>query len=180
MGKGYGFLSKSATPVRMLASGWSIDSLGLFTTGVATNITQSLNTYGNSDLLNQRPNLVPGVPRYLSTTIDPATGDVRFLNPSAWATPATGTFGNSPRDPVHDPHFTEVDVTLKKSTQIHENQRLDFRAEIFNVLNHPNFAAPVAAYSPTSLTFGEINSTFGSSAGFGTSRQIQLALKYIF
>jgi hypothetical protein len=180
MGTGHGFLGSSPTPVRIAASGWSINSLGIFTSGTPVNITQSVNTYGNSNLLSQRPNLVQGVPRYLSKSIDPATGNVRFFNPGAWAYPAAGSFGNSPRNPVHGPHFTDVDFSIKKSTHIHENQRLDFRAEIFNIFNHPNFAAPVAAYAPTSLTFGEINSTFGSTLGFGTSRQIQLSLKYGF
>jgi hypothetical protein len=180
MGAGHGFLGSSPAPVRIAASGWSVNSLGIFTTGVPVNITQALNTYGNSNLVDQRPNLVAGVPHYLTKSIDPATGDVRFLNPAAWATPATGTYGNSPRDPVHDPHFTDVDFALMKSTRIHENQSLDFRAELFNIFNHPNFASPVASYSPSSLTFGEISSTFGSTLGFGTSRQMQLALKYIF
>jgi hypothetical protein len=189
MGQGHSFLGSSATPVRMLASGWSINSLGLFTTGVALNVTQGINTYGNSDLVAQRPNLVQGVPRYLPKSFDPATGDVRFLNIAAWtyptaattACPTCGMFGNSPRDPIHGPHFTNVDFSLKKSTQIRENQHLDFRAEIFNIFNHPNFAAPVVSYTgPNSLTFGEMSTTFGSTVGFGTSRQMQLSLKYLF
>jgi hypothetical protein len=180
MGAGHGFLGSSPTAIRSLATGWSVNSLGIFTTGVPVNITQGVNTYGNSNFVNQRPNLVPGVPRYLSKSIDPVTGNIRFLNPAAWAYPATGSYGNSPRNPVHDPHFTDVDVSVKKSTPIHDNQRLEFRAELFNIFNHPNFAAPVATYAPNSLTFGEITSTFGTTLGFGTSRQMQLALKYIF
>jgi hypothetical protein len=180
MGTGHGFLGGSSAPVRALASGWSFNSLGIFTTGTPVNITTSLNSYGNGDVVNQRPNLVAGQPKYLQPSFDAATGGVRFLNPAAWTPAIKGTFGNSPRDPVHGPHFTDVDFAFKKTTKIHENQQLDFRAEIFNIFNHPNFAAPTAAYSATSITFGEINSTFGNTVGFGTSRQIQLALKYIF
>jgi hypothetical protein len=187
MGVGHGFLGNSLTPVRVLASGWSLNSLGIFTSGIPVNITGA-NTYGNSNNILQRPNLVQGAPRYLAKSIDPVTGDVRFLNPAAWtpptasttACPTCGMFGNSPRNPVHDPHFTNVDFALKKTTQLHDNQRLDFRAEVFNIFNHPNFAAPVAAYAATSPTFGEISATFGNTLGFGTSRQIQFALKYIF
>jgi hypothetical protein len=71
-------------------------------------------------------------------------------------------------------------MSLRKSTKIGDHQQLDFRAEFFNILNHPNFAPPVVAYAPPPAIFGQINSTFGGTVGFGTSRNIQFALKYIF
>ncbi len=187
MGAGHGFLGSSVGPVRSLASGWSVNSLGIFTTGTFFNVTQSINTYGNSNTVNQRPNLNPGVPKYLPKTFL-SNGNVSFLNSAAWsyptaysaANPANGKFGNSPRNAVHGPHFTDVDMSLRKSTKIGDHQQLDFRAEFFNILNHPNFAPPVVAYAPPPAIFGQINSTFGGTVGFGTSRNIQFALKYIF
>jgi hypothetical protein len=180
MGSGYGFLGNSSAPVRTAVSGWSLNSIGLFNDGSFYNVTQGINTYGNSDLINQRPNLVQGVSKYVKPTINPATGYVSYWNINAWAYPATGSFGDSPRNPVMTPHLTNVDFALMKNTAIHEKQNLEFRAEFFNILNHPNFAAPGNSYSPGSGTFGQITSTFGTAIGLGTSRQIQLALKYKF
>lgn len=178
MGKGHQFLGSAAAPVQVLASGWSINSLGIFRSGVAENVQQSINTYGNGDFINQRPNRNFGTPAYVQPTINPVTGYVSFLNPNGWSTPATGTYGNSPRNGTYGPHFSQTDVSLLKDTQIHEGQLIEFRAEFFDVLNHPNFNFPTTTYG--SASFGSITSTFGNTIGFGTSRQIQFALKYKF
>ncbi len=178
MGRGHRFLGSAPGPVLVAASGWSVNSLGIFRSGVAENVQQSVNTYGNGDFTNQRPNRVAGTAQYLPTVINPSTGYVSFLNPAGWATPATGTFGNSPRNGTYGPHFSQADVSLLKDTQIHEGQLLEFRAEFFDFLNHPNFNFPTTTYG--SASFGSITGTFGNTIGFGTSRQIQFALKYKF
>jgi hypothetical protein len=111
-----------------------------------------------------------------------SVGGVTFLNPAAWQVlPATaGTFGNSPRNPVVGPHLTDLDMALMKTTPIHEGQTLQFRAEFFNVFNHPNFGAPTSADAAGSTTFGTITAPYNTSIGFGTPRQIQFVLKYLF
>ena len=178
MGKGHAFLGSSAPPVRVMASGWSVNSLGIFRSGVAENVQQSINTYGNGDFINQRPNRVAGTAMYVPTTINNTTGYVSFLNPAGWSTPAAGTFGNSPRNGTYGPHFTQSDISLLKDTEVREGQTLEFRAEFFDFLNHPNFNFPTTTYG--SASFGSITSTFGNTIGFGTSRQIEFALKYKF
>jgi hypothetical protein len=65
-----------------------------------------------------------------------------------------------------------------KDTAITEKTHVEFRAEIFNIFNHPTFALPYNVVGTSS--FGQILSTFGSTLGFGVSRQIQLALKFKF
>ncbi len=179
MGKGHSFLGHSPAPVRLLASGWSVNSLGIFRSGVAANVQQSINTYGDGNLINQRPNRVAGQPLYVAKSLD-TNGYVTFLNPAGWAYPTAGTFGNSPRNGIYGPHFSQLDASLVKSTEIHGTQLLEFRAEFFDVLNHPNFGFPNTSFSPTSPSFGRITSTFGNTIGFGTSRQIEFALKYKF
>ena len=64
-----------------------------------------------------------------------------------------------------------------KESKLGEN-RLEFRAEFFNVFNHPAFAQPNTTFGTPG--FGEILNTLGSILGAGTSRQIQFALKFSF
>jgi hypothetical protein len=72
---------------------------------------------------------------------------------------------------VRGPGYSNIDFSVIKSTRIIENHRLEFRAEFFNLFNHPNFNIPARTY--ISATFGQINSAF-------PSRDIQFGLKYIF
>ncbi len=180
MGAGHSFLGTSPVVVRKLASGWSVNSLGIFRSGVTSNVTMSgINSYGNLNYTNQRPDVVSGTSRYVPRTLN-SSGYISYLNRSAWARPADGTFGNSSRNTVYGPKFNQLDLSLLKDTQIHEGHVLQFRAELFNVLNHPNFGFPNVSWTPTSATFGSITSTFGNTLGFGTARQVQFALKYMF
>ena len=89
---------------------------------------------------------------------------------------------------------TSSGLVLRKRTSsaikdfpITERVRAQFRAEYFNILNHPNLATPSSGlygnttWSPTSAaSFGQISNTVGSSIGFGTSRQLQFAFKVLF
>ena len=75
------------------------------------------------------------------------------------------------------PTQTNVDMALLKDTRISEGTRMQFRAEVFNVLNHANFALPAASVftaSGRNATAGQITSTTT------TARQIQFGLKFIF
>jgi hypothetical protein len=112
---------------------------------------------------------------------------VPWLNFNAFTEPAAGTYGNSRNGDFYGPSFAQADLSVIKDTSITERVRGQFRAEFFNILNHPNFATPSSGlygnttWSPTSAaSFGQISNTVGSSIGFGTSRQLQLALKVLF
>ena len=180
MGTGYAFLGSSPSAVRALVSGWSVNSLGIIHSGVPVNVTTAANTYGNGNTVNQRPNLVAGQSRYLPKAINPANGYINYFNVNAWAAPSAGTFGNSPRNPVFAIPFYQADASVVKNTPIHNEQQLEFRVEMFNIFNHPNFSPPAGGWSAGSTTFGESTSTLGSTIGFGGSRQLELALKYKF
>jgi outer membrane receptor protein involved in Fe transport len=179
MGEGHQFLGSAPSPVKIAASGWSVNGIGIFRTGVATNVQMFNNTYGNGDYTNQRPDRVSGQPLYVQQERQ-ANGYISYLNPDGWAYPADGTFGDSPRNGVYGPSFMQVDTSLIKDTKITETQSLQFRAEFFDIFNHPNFDLPNTSYAPGSSSFGMLTSTFGNTIGFGTSRQIQFALKYRF
>lgn len=179
MGEGHSFLGTAARPVKVLVSGWSVNGIGIFRTGVAANVQMGYNSYGNGNYINQRPDRVWSQSQYVGRSLD-SNGYVTFLNPAGWAYPETGTFGDSPRNSVYGPGFAQVDSSLVKDTKLTETQSLQFRAELFDIFNHPNFGFPNTSYSPTSASFGKITSTYGNTIGFGTARQIQFAVKYRF
>jgi hypothetical protein len=77
---------------------------------------------------------VSGQPIYLGGS-DPTN----YLNPAAFSLPAPGTFGNLSRGLVRQPSLTNVDFSLNKNWTMAERYRLQFRAEFFNLLNHPSF-----------------------------------------
>jgi len=171
MGKGYGFLQGTPKAVSYLVSGWQVNALGIIHSGIADNISLGTNTYGNGDYTNQRPNFVPGAAKYVASK-----SWKQYFNPDAWSMPAQFTFGNSPRNGVYGPGFAQVDSSLIKQTPLAEGRSLEFRAEFFNMFNHPNFGQPDSTYGDS--TFGQIYSTFGKTIGFGTERQIEFAVKF--
>ncbi len=173
MGKGQAIFGNATGFAGTMASGWQINALGLIRSGIADLPLIGVNTFGNADTTNQRPNAVYGV-----STIPPNQSLTEFWNPAAFSIPAAGTFGNAGRGTLYGPAAWDADVSLMKDSAISERTRLEFRAEIFNLFNHPTFALPYNVVGTPS--FGQILTTFGSTLGFGVSRQIQLALKLKF
>ena len=86
-----------------------------------------------------------------------------------------GTLG---RNSLIGPNFVNTDFSVLKNTNITERINLQFRAEMFDIFNHPNFGDPVL--TATSASFGIITSTRFPTGDFGSSRQIQFALKLQF
>jgi hypothetical protein len=91
--------------------------------------------------------------------------------------PAAGTWGTLGRGTFTGPGLADVDVSLFKNAAINERAVLQFRAEVFNALNHANLGPPNA----TVFSSGAINASAGLITATATpSRQIQLGLKLIF
>ncbi len=89
--------------------------------------------------------------------------------------------GNAGRNVFHNPGFFETDASLVKRFRITESHSVQFRAEGYNVFNHPNFgfvAANLNINNPT--TFGKFSQTIGTQTSSGSSRTLQLALRYDF
>ncbi|HTQ56063.1 MAG TPA: carboxypeptidase regulatory-like domain-containing protein [Bryobacteraceae bacterium] len=103
-----------------------------------------------------------------------------WFNVNCFADPPAGELGNASRTPVTGPNFVNTDFSaIKHFILPGENVRLDFRAEFFNVLNHPQFGTPgsgVCAACPEldTLGFGAINTTVNNP------RVVQFALKLAF
>ncbi len=156
--------SRSARPINILTGR---DSLGLGFTTVT------------------RPDLVPGVPLYLTDTNSPGG---RRLNPAAFdgSTPVAalrqGTLG---RDALRGFGATQLDISVRREFRLLERFSLQVRADAFNLLNHPNFDNPTAIL--TDPNFGRSTQMLGTGLGglsalyqVGGSRSAQLALKLIF
>lgn len=151
-----------------------------------------INTPGGGASRNvRRPDLIPGVDPYLKN-------GTQWLNPAAFATPSPGTFGNLKRGQLRGPGSNQLDLLINKRFSIGGTKNIDFRLEVFNVLDTAIFSNPVATL-PNALgtaanqlqpgqaftsaiagTFGSITSTVGRTVGLGTSRQAQFALRLNF
>jgi hypothetical protein len=112
----------------------------------------------------QRPN-VAGSPN------DGPKTPREWFNTSVFSLPGLYTFGNTPRNAVIGPGLQEFDLLLQKEIPLTEALKLEFRAEAYNLFNHPNFNIP----NRTALT-----ANFGSVSSAQDSRQVQLALKLAF
>lgn len=95
----------------------------------------------------------------------------QWFNPDAFAQPDAFTFGNAGGGLIQDPKDLTIDVSFSKLFQTSESTSLEFRAEFFNLPNHPLLTAP-----DTNLG----SPTFGTISGKGETRTVQLALKLHF
>jgi hypothetical protein len=103
--------------------------------------------------------------------------------------PAASAFANAPfdefvaihRNQFYGPHFVDTDAVFQKTQTIHESVKLVFRAESYNIFNHPNLASPPASsLTLGSPTFGVSQSEVEQNDGTTGARQIQGAIKLIF
>jgi hypothetical protein len=89
-------------------------------------------------------------------------------------------FGNLGRNVIIGPGFVNTDFSVLKTTKVTETVRVQFRAEVFDIFNHANFGQPGRVAQVGSTNFGVITNTRFPTGDFGSSRQIQFALKLIF
>jgi hypothetical protein len=161
---------------KRLTQGWQLS--GIYSIGSGLPITPFWNgtaPSGSGESSNDRPNVVG------NANNGPKTWD-HWFNTAAFAPAAPGTFGNAGRNTIVSPGNNLADFSVLKSTAINERMRLQFRAEFFNIFNHPNFSLPNVTVN--SGGFGTITSTpdvaNGNPLGDGGPRQAQLALKLVF
>jgi len=173
-----------------LLGGWSLEGIFTAQTGVPFTPLIGEDIAGNGDQFaanNQRPNLVTGQPLYLASSAPP----FRLANPAAFAIPAAGTYGDVGRNILRASGLNQLDLGLHKTVKASERFSVQFRAELFNVLNHPNFAPPAASGNnllTAESSFGLSQEMANSSSGglllplfnSGGPRSIQLALKLLF
>ena len=154
-----------------LIEGWTVSPIITLQTGLP--FTPTLVTpVANTGTFSRPDRVASGVLRR-------RTPD-RWFDESAFTTPALYTFGNAGRNILTGPGTYQVDVSFGKKFEVDDEGRrfVQFRAEIFNLFNTPQFNNPVAAIGSPSV--GRILSA-GDAANFTrTSRQIQFGLKFYF
>jgi hypothetical protein len=110
----------------------------------------------------------------------------QYYNPNAFVLQPVGTLGNVGRNSLTGPGFSELNVALQRDMKTHwlgESGRTEFRAEFFNILNHPNFSEPneaVFAGSLTNTTETPISSAGQITSTVGTSRQVEFSVRLFF
>jgi len=157
--------------VAQLVNGW--ETFGIVTLQTGRPFTVALlseidnSGTGRSILgfgFNDRPNVVGNAKLSNATT-------AQWFNTAAFAFPPQGTFGNAGRNILEGPGFQNVNMSILKNTRFNERVNLQFRAEAFNLFNHPNFNLPDNFLG--SPTFGRITSA-------RDPRHIQFGLKLLF
>jgi hypothetical protein len=152
-----------------LIGGWQTSGQYTLQSGVPQTLT--IGGVDNASTGNQgtdRPNYT-GIGNGIAAVQTPS----RWYDPASFARPLAGTFGNVGRNTMITPHFRALDFAVHKNFRMPiEGHSLQFRAEAFNVLNHPSWGAPSG--NTLAATFGVISTTAIPM------RQLQLGLKYSF
>ncbi|MFZ1973002.1 MAG: TonB-dependent receptor [Candidatus Acidiferrales bacterium] len=169
VGKGKHFGSEWSTPVDAILGGWAWSGILTAESGLPLSIQPASNNIGFG--FNQRPNIVPGVNPV------PANQSINnWINPDAFSQPAQFTFGDAPRffANLRGPSFFNWDMAIQKYWNITESKRLQFRFEMFNALNHPDFFQP-------DTNLGDVSSgNFGRITSAYQARTAQVAAKFYF
>lgn len=178
--------------MRTVLGGWQTSSIVQTRSGGPLDVTDS----GGGILgLSTRPNST-GQPIKLSNFSWP----LHSYNVAAYEVPSAfngvpgdpSTLGNVGRNTLRGPGFFQWDMSAMKNFPLFEKTQLQFRSDLFNILNHPNFGNPGVgicnSFSASGCTvnpnFGQVGGTIAdqlsSLVGTGTARQVQFALKLMF
>jgi hypothetical protein len=149
--------------LRAVAGGWRLSGIYRYSTGQWLSILSGVDRALNG-VNSQRAQQVLGNP-YGDKTL------TKYLNPDAFTLPALGTLGNMRTNNVQGPASWQLDVSLSRSFRFRESQRLEVRAEAFNLTNSLRPGNPNTTW--TSPTFGQILTS-------QDPRIMQFALKYVF
>jgi hypothetical protein len=172
--------------VSYVLGGWEMGTIVTATSGSPYTVTvggggDPLNTGFNGDFSMDFANLISGCNATPGVTTN-AAGQLLAFNPNCFApAPAVAggvLVGNSGRNRFYGPGLTTVDFSLFKNFSFRERFKAQFRSEFFNILNHPNFAAP-NFLNDANNSIGTGNAgVIGSTST--ASRQIQLGLKLVW
>ena len=162
--------------LRHVGTGWSLSAIYRYSAGqplsIASGLDQALSgvVVANPQRVNQvLPNPFAGARGSACANVAPC---ITWLNPAAFAQPALGTLGNMGVLNVVGPLYWQLDTALARSFAVAERQKVEVRAEAFNVLNGVRFNNPAVVLSSPN--------TFGRILGAQDPRIMQFALKWVF
>jgi Carboxypeptidase regulatory-like domain len=174
----------------LLVNNWEFAPLVHIVSGAPFTVTSGQDN-SLTDIGNDRPNLVSGVPIYLHINNKSGSGAANrgYLNPAAFSqipSSALGTYGNIGRNSFRGLPSYQVDGQISRIFPIYERLAMTLRLEAFNMLNHPNLNIPTGTTTGTlgattggaavltSSTFGQLSSTSNAA------RVFQGSVKFIF
>jgi hypothetical protein len=174
IGRGKKFGNDWSGVANTLLGNWQLTLIEKITSGFGIPLIDSFNQSGvffnaggNGNNFN-RPDQVSGCDPYAASH-----GANQWINPACFVAPASGLLGDANRVPVTGPGFVNTDFSVIKQFALpREGMGLNFRAEFFNLFNHPQFGSPVADISAPG--FGSVNSTVNNP------RLVQFGLKLTF
>ena len=168
---------------------WSLDAIVRARTATPVNVVVRSDVIGEDLVVElQRPDLIPGMPVYLS---DPTVAGGRRINRAAFSIPAQLRQGTLSYNDLRGFGMSQIDLALRRQFELGERIKLQFKAEVFNLLNHPNFGNPVNTLDSNlfglstqmlgrSLGNGGINGGLSPLYQIGGARSIQLAVRLQF
>lgn len=169
------YLSRGSGFPTTLVGGWTTNSIVTLQSGFPFTPQLSYNPSNNGDSKNPvRPFVNPA---FTGSVIEGKP--TQWFNPAAFLAPPSGSgfYGNLGRDTFTGPGLATWDLSMLKDTTLHESMNLQFRAELFNLLDRANFNTPnLVVFTPSGVspTAGVVTSTST------TSRQVQFALKLLW
>ena len=187
---------------RAVLGGWELEHVIQARSALPLNVFEAGIPQLNQFSAQVRPDVVSGQPLYLSRSqcvavLGPPCAGGKGLNPAAFVPPPLDGNGNPlrqgnlGRNALRSFGATQWDFSVHRDFPIHEQLKLQFRAELFNVLNHPNFG-PInggigrGGFGQASQTLSESlggnvgNGGFSSLYQLGGPRSVQFALKLMF
>jgi hypothetical protein len=183
-GKGKTFGSTSGPLTDMLIGNWQVTLIERISSGFPVPLIDTsnqsgagFNAGGNGNNFN-RPDQLPNCNTHAA---DHSSPNYQWINPKCFAVPAAGKLGDAARVPVSGPDFVNSDFSVIKQFRLPREMGLNFRAEFFNLFNHPQYGPPIADINFNSPPAGTVSSYFGSvNSTVNNPRLVQLALKLSF
>lgn len=177
VGRGKYLLNGAPGVVNEVLGNWQLSGVATMKSGLPYTPTISLdeaNTGGTSEHAEVvgAPFTTNNVACWYYTSANPSCVSLYPNVQNAFALPALYTYGDAGRNILNTERLMQLDLALLKNIPIHESLHAQFRAECFNVFNHPVFAAPVTNVNISSG--GQVSSTLNSD------RILEFALKVIF
>jgi hypothetical protein len=170
---------------RYFTNGWAFDLRAFARSATPVDVYGSAYVAEDGTQQYARPNLIPGLPLYVFGSRDTIPGGRKF-NFSAFQS-VTGALGNAPRNLLRGFNANEIDFAARREIMLGDKVRLQFRAETFNILNHPVFGAIYNTLTSGPTQFGQAYNTLNvalenenSLYEQGGPRSLQLAAKILF